>query len=161
MSASGRSRKPAQGGQARASNRGAARRRASATGAGSRRGEARPAARFQAVRDLLDHELIDADGVPCGVVDDVVLDGDAGAPLRVVALLVGTGAWLPRLPGWVAWLIPRALRAGPVRVAWSAVAHAGERIKLADSASALGLGRTDRRIGRWIARIPGGLRAPE
>ena len=161
MSASRGSRKSAEGGRARASTRGASKRATGATDASARRASARPAARFQAVRDLLDHELVDTDGLPCGVVDDVVLDGDAAAPLRVVALLVGTGAWLPRLPGWVAWLVPRALRAGPVRVAWSAVAHVGERIQLADSASALGLGKSDRRIGRWVARIPGGLRAPE
>jgi sporulation protein YlmC with PRC-barrel domain len=113
------------------------------------------------VRELLDHELVDSEGVPCGVVDDVMLDGGPGAPLRVVALIVGPGGWLPRLPSWVGGLLRHVVHATHVRVPWSAVAHVGERIELASTASELGLGVADRRIGRILARIPGGLHAPE
>jgi hypothetical protein len=48
-------------------------------------------------RELLDHEIVDADGNACGMVDGLEIEG-AGANARVVALLVGPGAWLPRLP---------------------------------------------------------------
>jgi sporulation protein YlmC with PRC-barrel domain len=121
----------------------------------------RPAAKFDVVRDILDHELLDADGVPCGVVDDVMLDGEPGAPLRVVALIVGPGGWLPRLPSLVGGLLRHVVAAKHVRVPWSAVAHVGERIELAQRASELGLGVADRRIGRVLARIPGASHAPE
>ena len=119
------------------------------------------AAQFNVVRELLDHELIDAQGLPCGVVDDVMLDGAPGRPLHVVALLVGPGAWLRRLPAWAGWLARRVAGTAQVRVPWSAIAHVGERIELSGRASELGLGGADRRVGRWIARIPGGRRAPE
>ena len=131
---------------------------------GSRRGRGAtdsPAAVFDVVRDVLDHELQDVDGVPCGVVDDVMLDGGTGKPLRLVALLVGPGGWLPRLPKSVGWVLQRFIGANHVRVPWSAVTHVGERIQLASTAADLGLGKTDRRIGALVARIPGGRRAPE
>ena len=50
------------------------------------------------VRDVLDHEVVDADGVPCGIVDDVELEGRAGSTLRVRALLLGVEVWSDRLP---------------------------------------------------------------
>jgi len=121
----------------------------------------RPAAKFDVVRDILDHELLDADGVPCGVVDDVMLDGGPGAPFRVVALIVGPGGWLPRLPALVGGLLRHVVAAKHVRVPWSAVAHVGERIELAQRASELGLGAADRRVGRLLAHIPGARHAPE
>jgi sporulation protein YlmC with PRC-barrel domain len=114
-----------------------------------------------AVGEILDHELIDADGMPCGMVDDVVLDGRPGAPLAIVALLVGPGAWLPRAMWPLRIVAALVVKRRHVRVPWSAVASVQERIVLAQRASHYGLGRVDRRIGRWLARIPGAKRAPE
>ena len=118
-------------------------------------------ATVDAVGDILDHEVIDAEGLPCGMVDDVVLDGRPGAPLAIVALLVGPGAWLPRTI-WPLRVVA-ALFVGRrrVRVPWSAVTSVQERIVLAERASHYRLGRADRRAGRWLARIPGASRAPE
>jgi sporulation protein YlmC with PRC-barrel domain len=50
-----------------------------------------------AASELLDHEIVDADGNACGMVDGLEIEG-SGANARVVALLVGPGAWLLRLP---------------------------------------------------------------
>jgi len=50
-----------------------------------------------AASELLDHEIVDADGNACGMVDGLEIEG-GGSQARVVALLVGPGAWLPRLP---------------------------------------------------------------
>ena len=50
-----------------------------------------------AAHDLLDHEIVDAHGKACGMVDALEIEG-SGKNARVVALLVGPGAWLPRLP---------------------------------------------------------------
>jgi hypothetical protein len=116
---------------------------------------------FDVVRQVLDHELIDADGLPCGMVDDVVLEGAPGEPLRIIALLAGPGAWLPRLPRFAERLLARMFGRQRVRIPWNAVAHVGERIELAMPAAALGLGGTDRRVGRLIARIPGAGHASE
>jgi sporulation protein YlmC with PRC-barrel domain len=116
---------------------------------------------FDVVREVLDHELIDSDGMPCGMVDEVLLDGEPGKPLLVVALLVGPGAWAPRLPGWLEAMAVRVFGRKRVRVPWSAVARLNERIELSVPGSKLGLGVVDRRLGRWLARLPGGAYAPD
>ena len=109
---------------------------------------------LDAVADVLDHELVDADGLPCGMVDDVVLEGQPGASLAIVGLLVGPGAWLPRTMPPLRFFAQLMFGRERVRVPWSAVRSVGERIVLEQRAAHYGLGRTDRRLGRWIARIP-------
>jgi sporulation protein YlmC with PRC-barrel domain len=107
------------------------------------------------VRDVVDHEIVDVHQLPCGVVDDVELEFVPGRGFRVVALLVGPGAWQRRLPTWMAkvagWIAGRE----EVRVAWSEVAFIGERVALRKTAAELGLGAADRRWGARIARVPG------
>ena len=107
------------------------------------------------VRQVLDHQIIDADRVPCGVVDDLALDGGPGDTLVVTALLVGPGAWANRLPAFLVVVSKKIFGSKIVRVPWSEVAVISETVQLKSSASALGLGAADRKLGRWIARIPG------
>jgi hypothetical protein len=111
--------------------------------------------RFDVVRDVLDHEIVDAGEMPCGMVDDVELEIDARGGVSVVALLVGPGARQDRMPRWAAWLARRAFGNRRVRVAWDEVAMLGSRVRLAHSASSLGLGTVDRRWGRWLSKVPG------
>jgi hypothetical protein len=105
-------------------------------------------------RRVLDHGLIDADGLPCGTVDEIEAAGKPGEPLEIVALLVGPAAWTPRLPAL--FEIACRLLAGSrlVRVPWSEVAEISEQIRLRSTAVELGLGVTDRRAGRWLAPLP-------
>ena len=110
---------------------------------------------IELLRDVLDHDLVDVDGVRCGMVDDIEFDeGPAGAPV-VAALLVGPGAWQARLPALVgvvsAWLFGRAT----TRVPWSEVAELTQSVKLARRASELGLGKLDRKAATWLKRLPG------
>jgi hypothetical protein len=107
------------------------------------------------LRDVLDHQLVDAEGMPCGQVDDLVIEGSPGSKLLVTALLVGPGAWMNRLPRRVRLLLGRVVGKRCTRVPWSEVAVITQNIKLRSSASALGLGAADRKLGRWIARLPG------
>ena len=111
-------------------------------------------AHLQLVDHLLDHALVDANDVPCGAVDDVEFSGKIGEPLRVTALLVGPGAWGPRLPRLFAWMAAKAFGAQRIRVPWSEVEAIAERIKLKSTAGALGLGKLDRKAGGWLARLP-------
>ena len=108
------------------------------------------------VRDVVDHEIVDAHQLPCGSVDDVELELDPRHGLRPVALLLGPGAWQRRLPPWLAALARWLAGSAEARVPWSEIAYIGERIALRRTAEELGLGSADRRLGRWIARIPGG-----
>lgn len=105
-------------------------------------------------RQVLDHALFDADEQLCGIVDDIEVSGGFGEPLRVTALLVGPGAWGPRLPALFARLAAWTFGTRSTRVPWEEVTELGEDIKLRSRAAALGLGTVDRRWGLWIAKLP-------
>jgi hypothetical protein len=106
-------------------------------------------------RELLDHALLDADDWECGTVDDIEVEGGIGQPLRITALLVGPGAWAPRLPAWAARLAPHLFGTACTRVPWTEVSEVGEYIRLRSRAAALGLGTTERKLGLRIAKLPG------
>jgi len=108
------------------------------------------------VRDVVDHEVVDAHQLPCGSVDDLELELDPRDGLRPVALLIGPGAWQRRLPSWLAVIARWIAGSAEARVPWSEIAYIGERVALRRTAEELSLGSADRRLGRWIARIPGG-----
>ena len=110
-------------------------------------------------RQVLDHALLDADDWLCGIVDDIEVEGDAGGPLRITALRVGPGAWASRLPALFARMVPQLFGTRCVRVPWSEVSVLGEQVKLCSRAATLGLATTDRRLGLWIAKLPGSDRS--
>ena len=112
-------------------------------------------ARMDLVHQVLDRELVDADDVPCGTVDDLELEGAPGEALAVVALLVGPGAWGPRLPALPAAIAAKLFGTARVRVPWSEVVEVSERVRLKSTAAKLGLGVDDRKAGRWLAKVPG------
>lgn len=109
--------------------------------------------RLDLLREVLDHEVIDVAGTSCGMVDDIELGASEAGP-TVEALLVGPGAWTPRLPALLAAACERLFGRAVVRVPWSEVIEIDETIRLASTAAALGLGRLDRKAGRWLARVP-------
>jgi sporulation protein YlmC with PRC-barrel domain len=85
---------------------------------------------------ILDHQVVDADGVNRGKVDDLELAGLAEGAPRVAALLVGRGAWRAR--GRLARLLARG--AGPpVRVPWEDVEAVGAVVRLRRTGRELGL----------------------
>ena len=112
-------------------------------------------------RQVLDHTLLDPDDLPCGTVDDIELAGGEGVPLRVEALLVGPGAWGPRLPALFARIARTCCGTRITRVSWSEVAEVGEHIRLKSRGAVLGLGITDREVGLQIAKIPGSERTSQ
>ena len=65
---------------------------------------------LQLVRDVLDHEVVDAHQLPCGIVDDIEVDVQPGKGIRPVALFIGPGAWQRRLADW---MVPRVTTASP------------------------------------------------
>jgi sporulation protein YlmC with PRC-barrel domain len=105
------------------------------------------------MREVLDHEIVDVDGVSCGMVDDIELAGAAEGPV-VKALLVGPGAWARRMPALLELTAAKIFGRKIVRVPWDEVEQVTETIKLKSRASALGLGRVDREVGRWLSRLP-------
>jgi sporulation protein YlmC with PRC-barrel domain len=104
--------------------------------------------------NLLDHQLLDADGRRCGKVDDIALEGGPGEDLEVVAILCGPGVWRARA-GWIGRIAAWLGGGRRVRIPWDAVDGVGSHVKLRRRAEELGLGRGDDRLRPYIEKIPG------
>ena len=105
------------------------------------------------LREVRDHEVVDVDGVSCGMVDDLEIGWTARGP-AVAALLLGPGAWSRRLPRWLQAAAQRVFGRAIVRIPWHEVAQVSETITLRSRAEAWGAGALDRRLSAWIARLP-------
>jgi sporulation protein YlmC with PRC-barrel domain len=101
---------------------------------------------------ILDHQLVDADGVNCGKVDDLELAGLDGDSPEVVEIVVGGNAWRSR--GLLGRLAGR-LTGDAVHVPWSEVESVSSVVKLKRPAAELRLGRGDRRWARVVGKVPG------
>ena len=101
---------------------------------------------------ILDHQLVDADGINCGKVDDLELTGlDGGSP-EVVEIIVGGNAWRSR--GLLGRLAAR-FAGNAVHVPWSEVDSVSSVVKLKRPAAELRLDRGDVRWGRLVEKVPG------
>jgi hypothetical protein len=105
-------------------------------------------------RMVLDHQLLDANYVECGKVEDVELSGGVGR-LEVTGLVTGPGAAAGRLPSLLRGLARRLLGARVTSVPWGEVLILRSQIKLKSRASDLGLTGTETRIAKWLRKIPG------
>ncbi len=101
---------------------------------------------------ILDHQIVDCDGVNCGKVDDLEIAALGGGAPEVTAILVGGGAWASRgLLGRVA----ARISGGEVRIPWAQVASVTSVVTLRTTARDAGLGAGDRRWASLVGRIPG------
>ena len=101
---------------------------------------------------ILDHQLVDSDGVNCGKVDDLELTGLDGDSPEVAEIVVGGNAWRSR--GLLGRLAAR-LAGDAVHIPWSEVESVSSVVKLKRPASELRLGRGDRRWARVVGKVPG------
>jgi sporulation protein YlmC with PRC-barrel domain len=109
-----------------------------------------PDSPIKLVSELLDMPLIDSEGKYCGIVDDVELKGSAGKPLELTALLVGPGAYAPRLPKWAMWVVARIAGDRVTRVSMSQVRTITNAVHLEQPGRDLGLHESETAAGRWI-----------
>jgi hypothetical protein len=100
---------------------------------------------------LLDLDLVDRDGVRCGKLDDLELDGAPGEPTYVAAILSGPPIPPARFPRRLRGLAARLFKGRPTRVAWDQVEDFAAVVELGSSAAELGLGEGDRKLARLIA----------
>ena len=101
---------------------------------------------------ILDHQLVDSEGVNCGKVDDLEIQGlDSGSP-EVTEIIVGGNAWRSR--GLLGRLAAR-LSGSAVHVPWSEVESVSSVVKLKRPAAELRLGRGDVRWERLVGKAPG------
>jgi sporulation protein YlmC with PRC-barrel domain len=101
---------------------------------------------------ILDHQLVDGDGINCGKVDDLELTGLDGDSPEVVEILVGGNAWRSR--GRLGRLAAH-FAGDAVHVPWSEVESVSSVVKLKRSAAELRLDRGDRRWARLVGKLPG------
>lgn len=113
----------------------------------------KPDGRLTLIAQLRDLQIFDADGVDCGIVDDVALAGKAGGELRIQALLVGPGGYAKRLPRWAMALVRLLAGEACVKVPWREVESITSVVKLRQSAAKLGLGRGEARAQRLLPPI--------
>lgn len=119
--------------------------------------------------NVLDCQLIDRNGRPCGNVDDVELEWSAdGGPPIVSALLTGPGALSSRLGGWLgrslAALHARLVHgeATPARVSMGSVKRITHQVELIVDAEDLETYESQRwALEAVIGKIPGAGHDPE
>jgi sporulation protein YlmC with PRC-barrel domain len=111
-----------------------------------------PDSPIKLVSELLDLPLLDTEGVYCGVVDDVELEGTAGKALELKALLVGPGAYAGRLPRWAMWLVNTIAGDRLTRVPMEKVRSIQSVVHLECPGRDLGLQQSESAAGKWIPR---------
>ena len=113
----------------------------------------KPTDRIQLVAQLRDLQILDSEGVHCGIVDDVEFAGKAGGALRVKALLVGPGAYAKRVPRWWMALVRLIAGDGCVHLPWSEVKSVTSMVKLRRPAAELGLSRGEDMAAKLLPSI--------
>ena len=111
-----------------------------------------PDSPIKLVSELLDLPLFDTEGVYCGIVDDVELDGEPGKELKLKALLVGPGAYAGRLPGWVMWLVRTVAGNRLTSVPMQEVRSIKSAVHLERPGRDLGLQKGEAAAGKWMPR---------
>ena len=105
-------------------------------------------------RTVMDRQLIDANYVECGRVEDVELTGGVGR-LEVTGVITGPGAAAERLPSLLKGLARRVFGAREAHVPWREVLIITNQIKLKSRGADLGLSGADARAARWLEKFPG------
>jgi sporulation protein YlmC with PRC-barrel domain len=101
---------------------------------------------------ILDHQLVDGDGLNCGKVDDLEIGGLDGDSPEVIEILVGGNAWRSR--GLLGRLAAR-VSGDAVHVPWPEVDSVTSVVTLSRPAAELRLNRRADRWGRIVGRVPG------
>jgi hypothetical protein len=99
---------------------------------------------------LLDLDLVDREGLRCGKVDDLELEGEPGEPTYVAAIVSGYGALPARFPRRFRRLAARVFRGRRIRVPSDLVEDFDAAVELRETAAKLGLGEGDRRLAALL-----------
>jgi hypothetical protein len=118
---------------------------------------------------LLDRQLVDADGMLAGNVDDLELTMPAEGPPYVSAILAGPGSLSRRIGGRLGAKIEALHRRlhpsespGPASVSWGVVAEVGSAIRLSVGKGSLPVDTLEQWTREHIIdRIPGSGHAPD
>ncbi|NES13554.1 MULTISPECIES: hypothetical protein [Micromonospora] len=123
--------------------------------------------RLQLAKQLLDRQIVDADGRLVGRVDDIAFAVDADGHPYVDCLLTGQGALGQRIDGWIGRLLVAVADrftddppVPPLRVPLAQVARLDSAVRLRCPASELPPSPVESWLRRHLVdRIPGSHRA--
>ncbi|THD34604.1 MAG: hypothetical protein E7773_14580 [Sphingomonas sp.] len=101
---------------------------------------------------LRDLQIVDADGVKCGIVDEIEFDGEPGKRLAIANLVVGPGALRSRLSAWIYKIVIALAGERAVRVPWAQVESVTSVVKLRASGRSLGLTTAEDRARSYVPR---------
>ena len=101
---------------------------------------------------VLDRQVIDANHILCGKVDDLELE--ANGSLKVTAILIGNDAASDRLPELFKFLSRKLFGTRLTRVPWNEVDVITHQVKLRSTASDLGLDERKGVVFRIISSLP-------
>lgn len=117
---------------------------------------------MELVRDLLDKQLIDRNGVNTGRVDGIVVEVREDGPPQLVALEAGPAVLAyrvgPRMGRWVTWLVnrfSRAREAGRCRIPWSQITSVDLDVAIDIDVNETPLLAWQRWVARRLVRLPG------
>jgi sporulation protein YlmC with PRC-barrel domain len=113
-----------------------------------------PEGKFNILREVRDLQVIDRDGLNCGICDDIEFKEASRGGLDVHCLLIGPGALRKRLPAWWGFSRGGVFPSRIVRVPWSDIETITSRIRLKTPASNYGLLDTDEALRPYLMRIP-------
>ena len=104
------------------------------------------------MRDVLDNELVDRDGVKIGEADSIIVELQEGGPPRILAIEVGLEPKLRRIHPTLAKIWHRWI--GSYRIPWSSVRDVGIRIDVDLEAERTPLLRVEKLLAKFIAKLP-------
>jgi sporulation protein YlmC with PRC-barrel domain len=117
---------------------------------------------MELVRDLLDKQLVDRNGINTGRVDGIVVELREGLAPRLVALEAGPAVLAyrvgPRMGRWVTWLVRRFSRtrdAGRCRIPWSKITSVDLDVAIDIDVDETPLLAWQRWVARRMERLPG------
>ena len=105
---------------------------------------------------LMDDQLLDSDEHRCGRVDDIQLKGKPGSRTEISALLVGPGAWTPRLRRPLSYVVDGLSPDNMHAIPWDEVTAVDTAVHLSSTAKELGLETNDGRNVQWAGAPPRG-----
>ena len=109
------------------------------------------------VKHVLDEEVVDANHMSCGRVDDIEIDFSGKQP-KVTAILIGNGPASDRLPELARVISRKLFGRRKVKVPWSEVSVITTHIKLAKDAKEYGLDERKGLAYDIISKLPGAWR---
>ena len=112
-------------------------------------------------RDVLDTKVVDRNGREMGRVDGILLDHQAGRPLRLSAIVIGPAALGDRLHPAVGRIVRRIEkwfgldRNRPARIDFADIDSIDDKVRLRLTIGETAVDAVEQRLRAWVSRLPG------